>query len=116
MDSNLITPPDILKNNLHSVTIIDPEQDELDAIVKLCQHSDRGFNIYVYTPNMSNLEWLSNAIQVSDAVIVNSRTNAFNDICLRENCYYYGPQLYLENPRKINDPLHYFAAQLKLAK
>lgn len=112
MDSNLVTPPDIVNNGLHSVTLVDPEQNELDTIIKFCQVSDKAFNIYVYTPNMENLLWLDSAVQASDVVIVNSRSDNYNSICMLDKCYYYGPKLYIENQKKINDPLHYFVAKL----
>lgn len=116
MDSNLITPPDIVDNGLHSVTLIDPEQSDVDAVIQFCQRSEMPFNVYVYTPNMENVEWLEQAIDICDAIIVNSRTNHYSKYCLLSKSYYYGPQIYVENTRKLVDPLHYFAAQLESAK
>jgi hypothetical protein len=116
MDSNLVTPPDVVKNNLHSVTLVDPEKHDVDAVIKFCQYSDRAFNVYVYTPNMDNLDWLKSAVGASDAVIVNSRTENYKDLCLLSKTYYYGPKIYLENQNKLDDPLHYFAQQLESAK
>ena len=116
MDSNLITPPDIVKNGLYSVTLVDPEQQDVDAVIQFCQHSTMPFNVYVYTPNMENTEWLDQAVDASHAIIVNSRTNDYNQYCLLSKSYYYGPQVYVENPRKLVDPLHYFVTQLESAK
>lgn len=111
MDSNLITPPDILQNELHSVTLIDPEQQDVDAVVRFCQYSDTAFNVYVYTPNMDNSKWLADAVNASHAVIVNTQTDNYKDFCLLAKTYYYGPKNFVENQRKLNDPLHYFAAK-----
>jgi|688.fasta_scaffold932511_2 hypothetical protein len=111
MDSNLITPPDILNNGLHSVVLVDPEQSDVDAVVRFCQYSDQLFNVYVYTPNMENKDWLSQAVDASDTVIVNTRTNKYNDLGLLTKTYYYGPQNFVENQKKLADPLHYFAAK-----
>lgn len=116
MLSNLITPPDILNNGSHSVIIIDPEQHDVDAVIKFCQYSEQTFNVYVYTPNMNNLDWLNKAINASDTVIVNSRSDEFKKFCLLDKSYYYGDCLYLENQKKLEDPLHYFAAQIKSNK
>jgi hypothetical protein len=116
MDSNLVTPPDIVDNGLHSITLVDPEQSDVDAVVRFCQYSDRAFNVYVYTPNMENVEWLSQAVDASDAVIVNTRTNNYNDLSLLAKTYYYGPQNFVENQKKLADPLHYFAAQVNTDK
>jgi hypothetical protein len=110
MDSNLVTPPDIVRNGLHSVILIDPEQQDVDAVVRFCQFSDAAFNVYVYTPNMDNTKWLSDAVNASDAVIINTRTDHYQDLCLLFKTYYYGPKIFLENQRKLDDPLHYFAA------
>jgi hypothetical protein len=116
MLSNLVTPPDIVENHLHSVLLVDPDQTDLDAVIKLCQYSDQTFNVYVYTPNMNNPDWLDQAAQASDAVIVNSQSDSYRPLCLLDKTYYYGDRVYLENPRKIADPLHYFAAQENLNK
>jgi hypothetical protein len=62
---------------------------------------------------MDNLVWLEQAANTSDAVIVNSKTANYNHLCLKENTFYYGPRNFLENPRKLDDPLHYFIAHVK---
>lgn len=112
MDSNLITPPDIVNNGFHSVILVDPEQSDVDAVIKFCQHCEKPFNVYVYTPNMDNYEWLSRAVEASDATIVNTRTENYKSFCLLDKTYYYGPKFYMENSRKLTDPLHYFAANI----
>lgn len=116
MVSNLVTPPDIVSNDLHSVLLVDPEQADLDAVIRFCQYSDSVFNVYVYTPNMDNLEWLNQAVDTSDAVIVNTRTLDYKDICRLDKTYYYGDTVLLGNQKKLLDPLHYFAAQANLNK
>ena len=116
MVSNLVTPPDIVSNDLYSVLIVDPEQSELDAVIKFCQYAERAFNVYVYTSNMENLAWLDQAVAACDAVIVNSKSNNYKELCLLDKTYYYGDQFYLENPRKISDPLHFFATQVNSDK
>ena len=112
MVSNLVTPPDIVSNGLYSILIVDPEQSELDTVIKFCQYAEQAFNVHVYTSNMENSDWLSQAVAASDAVIVNSKSNNYKELCLLDKTYYYGDQFYLENPRKIPDPLHFFAAQV----
>lgn len=109
MDSNLITPPDILDNGLHSITLIDPEQVEVDEIIRFCQHSDQAYNIYVYTPNMDNPTWLARAVNASNAIIVNTRSDNYKDLWLLDKTYYYGSRILVENPKKLIDPIHYFA-------
>jgi hypothetical protein len=111
MVSNLVTPPDIVTNNLSSVLLVDPDHADLDAVVRFCQYSDQVYNVYAYTPNMDNITWLQQAVDACDTVIVNSRSDDFKHLCLLDKTYYYGNRLYLENPRQITDPLHFFAAQ-----
>lgn len=116
MDSNLITPPDVVTNELHSVLLVDPEQADLDAVIRFCQHADRAFNVYVHTPNMKEQAWIDQVAEACDAVIVNSDSDRHQQLCLLDKTYYYGQKLYLENQRKITDPLYYFVAQLNADK
>lgn len=116
MVSNLVTPPDIVKNDLHSVLLVDPEQPDLDAVIRFCQYADQVYNVYTYTPNMDNITWLQQAVDVCETVIVNSKSDDFKHLCLLDKTYYYGDRLYLENPRRITDPLHFFAAQVNSNK
>jgi hypothetical protein len=116
MYSNLVTPPDIVNNGLHSVTLVDPEQADVDAVVRFCQFSNTAFNVYVYTPNMDNNKWLSDAVNASDAIIINTRTDDYQDLCLLAKTYYYGPKNYVENQRKLSEPLHYFASHTEYDK
>jgi hypothetical protein len=116
MVSNLVTPPDIVSNELHSVLLVDPDQTDLDAVIRFCQYADSVFNVYVYTPNMNNADWLNQAVDSSHAVIVNTRTLDYKDICGLDKTYYYGDTVLLGNQRKLSDPLHYFAAQVNSNK
>lgn len=108
MHSNLVTPPDVVNNGLHSVLLVDPEQADVDAVVRFCQYSDKAFNVYVYTPNMDNHDWLNQAVDVSDAIIVNSRTLDYKEICRLEKTFYYGDTVLIGNQKKIVDPVQYF--------
>jgi hypothetical protein len=116
MVSNLVTPPDIVDNQLHSVLLVAPDLTDLDAVIRFCQYATEIYNVYVYTPNMDNHDWLSRAVDASDAVIVNSQSGSYQQLCLLDKTYYYGDKIFLENPRKITDPLHYFAVQIDLNK
>lgn len=116
MVSNLVTPPDIISNDLYSVLLVDPEQADVDTIIKFCQYADTSYNVYVYTPNMNNKDWLLKAVEASGAVIVNSRSDDYKELCLLDKTYYYGDRLYIENQKKITDPLQYFAIQVQSDK
>ena len=116
MVSNLVTPPDIVANELHSVLLVNPAQTDLDTVIRFCQHANRAFNVYVYTPNMDNQDWLNRAATACDTIIVNSDLDGYQELCLLDKTYYYGQKFYVENQRKIADPLHYFAAQTNTDK
>jgi len=116
MHSNLVTPPDIVDNELNSVLLVDPEQVDVDAAISFCQHSDVAFNIYVYTHNMDNLDWLGKAVNACNAAIINTRSDDYKDFWLLEKTFYYGPKILVENPRRLEDPMHYFARLLEFDK
>jgi hypothetical protein len=59
---------------------------------------------------MNNLEWLAQALDASHAALVNIRSDEFRDLWLLDKVHYYGNRILVENPRKLSDPLHYFAA------
>jgi len=111
VDSNLVTPPDIIHNGLYSVLLVDLDQIDLDAVIRFCQYSADAYNVYAYTPNMNNNHWLQQAVEACDTIIVNSRLDQFKSLCLLDKTYYYGDKFYIENPRRITDPVHFFAAQ-----
>ena len=109
MHSNFITPPDFVDETLHTVTVIDAASEEVELLGRMCEYSDESYNIYLYRSEMHNDEWLQQAVDLSDAVIVNTDNEQFRDLCLLQKTFYYGSKRFLENPRKIENPLHYFA-------
>jgi hypothetical protein len=116
MVSNLVTPPDIVSNELHSVLLVDPDQSDLDTVIKFCQYSDQCFNVYVYTPNMDNQDWLAEAVNACNAVIVNTKTLEYKEICRLEKTFYYGSTVLIGNQKKLIDPVHYFLYSYNLNK
>ena len=113
MHSNLVTPPDIVSNQSHSILFVDPDQSDVDAAISFCQHSDKTFNIYVYTPNMNNLNWLTKAVNACDALVINTKSDDYRDLWLLDKTYYYGPKILVENSKRLDDPIQYFARVLE---
>lgn len=116
MHSNLVTPPDFVDDKLHTVTVVNASKLEVEALARMCEHTDEFYNIYLYRSDMEDAEWLQKAVDISDAVIVNTDINDHKNLCALDKTYYYGSQLFLENPKKIVEPLHYFAARVKSTK
>lgn len=109
MYSNFITPPDFVDQKLPNITVINATTDEVELLARMCEHSDEFYNIYLYRTEMNNDTWLQQAVDLSDAVILNTNSGQYRDLCLLDKTFYYGSDRFLENPKKIESPLHYFA-------
>ena len=114
MHSNFITPPDFVDEKLPNITVINATPDEVELLARMCEHSDEYYNIYLYRTEMCNDEWLHQAVDRSDAVIINTDSGRYQDLCLLNKTFYYGTNRFLENPRKIEGPLHYFALRKEM--
>ena len=109
MYSNLITFPDILDNSLHTVTVVDAFDDEIELLVKMCQHSDDFYNIYLYNSNVdADLAWLEKVVDLSNAVILNLEHTSQQWLCNYPKTYYYSDQKFLIPNKKLDNILHYF--------
>ena len=71
MYSNFVTPPDFVNDQLHTVTVVDGTLEEIELLGRMCQGSDESFNIYLYRSEMNDIKWLEQAVEHSDAVVVN---------------------------------------------
>jgi hypothetical protein len=113
-NSNIITPPDFIESNAHTVLLIDPTQIEVEAIALYCSGTDESFNIYVYLSQMNDTEWLSSAMHKSMAIIVNTTESDLSKvkdkIATMAKSYYYGPKNFLINSKRVNSPLEYFTS------
>lgn len=109
--SNFITPPDFVSDKLHTITIINATTDDIELVVNLCQFGNESYNIYLYSMNMDQIEWLTQAIQKSDAIVVNADVN--EDYCQLEKTYYYGKKTFLTPAVKVNGILDYFVQRQK---
>jgi hypothetical protein len=111
--SNFITPPDFVDDQLHTVTVVDATSEEIEILGRMCQGSDEMFNIYLYRSEMNDTNWLKQAIDRSDAVIVNADThNSYVEtLCAQEKTFYYGANTFISKANKIETPIQYFAAR-----
>ena len=108
MHSNFITPPDFVDDDLHTITLVDASHEDIELLVKMCEHSDEMFNIYLYKSNMGVPDWLQTVVDKSAAVIVNSENKENHWLCGLEKTYYYGSTRFLSLAKYIDTPLHYF--------
>jgi len=109
--SNFITPPDFVDEKLHTVTVVDGTLEEIELLGRMCQGSDESFNIYLYRSEMNDVNWLKQAVERSDAVIVNTENhNPYVDyLCTQEKTFYYGPLTFISSANKVDTVFQYFA-------
>ena len=112
--SNFVTPPDFVKDPFPSVLIIDADWNYIDNIALWCKTASLNLNIYIYSDIMLNEEWLANAINTVDTIIMNTAPSAIDHIKKQllkaDNVWYYGGASFLGNPRKIDNPLDWFVS------
>ena len=107
--SNFITPPDFVDDPMHTITIIDALPEEIELVGKLCQVGQETYNIYLYRTDMNQPDWLKQAIDLSDAVIVHTVNEESSTWCKLDKVYYYGDKNYISPAHRVNSILDYFA-------
>jgi hypothetical protein len=112
MHSNLITPPDFVDEPMLSVLIVEPTPIEVENIAYWCRTADRSWNIYIYMNDMNNQDWLEQAIERADYLLVNNADSPLslvkNILLKNTRSWHWGPKDIIGNDRKINDPLEFF--------
>lgn len=106
--SNFITPPDFVNDKFHTVTVIDALIDEIELLGRMCQFSNESYNIYLYRSDMHEDQWLYKAVDISDAVIINTSVNTNESLFKLNKVYYYGDKNYVSPAHKVNNILQYF--------
>ena len=112
MHSNIITPPDFVDDDTQQILIIDSDWNDIDTVVLWLQNSATPYNIYVYTDDMMEPDWLDAAIVRAHAIIVNTADSACtpikNKLIKDSRTWYYGPHRYLGNQRQLPALIEYF--------
>jgi hypothetical protein len=105
MHSNLITPPDFVDTPLHTVTVINLVENDIELVARMCASSDEMYNVYVYRKEMNDEKWLDQAMKVSDAVIINCSVNFEHTlkICNMEKTYTLGFPTHGQNLSHVLD-------------
>lgn len=109
MFSNIITPPDFIDNDLHTITILNCDDKDIELLYHACKYLDRSINVYLYRSAMNDTVWLNTAIDRSHYIVVNDIDDNFNELLFKENVFYYGIKNYISPAIKINGVLDYFA-------
>ena len=112
MTTNIITEPDYVDDQNHTVLLVDIATNDIETLAFLCSNHDEEFNLYCYQEPMNNVEWLKSVALRADAIIVNTEINALSPLKDRlvdsPKAYYYGPKNFFNNNRKYNNVLDYF--------
>lgn len=71
-NSRIITYPDLFeKTSSYTIILVDPTEDELADVSLFCMSSIRNYDIYVYPGHQGHLEWLSEANNRADKLLIN---------------------------------------------
>jgi hypothetical protein len=110
--SNFITPPDFVDNDFPSVLIVDADWNDVESVALWCKTAPINLNIYVYSDIMLDEEWLMDAMNRCQIILVNMATSAVDHMkkhmIKSDKTWYYGDKTFLGNKNKISLPIDYF--------
>jgi hypothetical protein len=111
--SNFITPPSFVEDQFPSVLIVDADWNDIDGLAIWCKTAPVSLNIYLYSDIMLDEEWLVQAINRAENIIINLDSSAVDHIKKQlikaPNVWYYGDKTFLGNNRKLSGVMDYFA-------
>lgn len=96
MHSNFITPPDYVE----SILIVDASQAQIQAVAEHCKTANTTYNVYLYSSDMNNTEWLSAVASRADVILKSRGTNI--DTVSSRFPIWFGPD------EKLTNPVDYF--------
>ena len=73
-ESRFITHPTVLEKSMtsHTVILVDPYELETKALTIFLQSCPLNFDVYFYTGETHDLEWLNEITKSADTVLINS--------------------------------------------
>lgn len=115
--TNIITPPDLVEDNVYTVLIIDPDWTAIEDLVLYLKTSSEKFNVYVYKAEMNDPLWLDKVIGISSVIIVDTVQNELSQIkdhMVVNNpvVWHYGIKNFLMSKQRIEAPIDYFVSVL----
>lgn len=114
MYSNFITPPDFVNEHKHTVTIIDATEKEIEVLINMAKNSDDDYNFYLYKSEMNDTNWLSDAMALSSATIINIDQCQNTDFFKNDRVFYYGQTHIVSPAQRVNSLFDYFVNRKKV--
>lgn len=111
--SNVITPPSFSEEKFPSVLIIDSAWNDIEDVIHWFKtESDTNYNLYLYQDTMWEPDWLDQAIDLADHILINTEPGELTPIKSRlvadDRSWYYGPMIFAGSSRKIQRPIDFF--------
>lgn len=112
MHSNFVTPPDLIQKSNHTVLLVDPVWQDIQAVAMLCKTIGTDFNVYIYDDGMNDIKWLHTVANIADTIIVNTEPSSCSSekdrLVDNTKTHYYGPKNFLSNKKRLANPQEYF--------
>lgn len=116
--SNFVTPPDFVFEDKYTVLLIDVGTFDVEQLAIWCKQANMDFNVYLYSHDMDNVDWLNRAFIAAQTVIINTDVTPLSGIKDRlvsfEKVWYYGPKNFVTNRNMIRYPAEFFIQFSKL--
>lgn len=65
MNSNFITPPDLVE----TILVINATTEQIESCAEACRNSDRVYNVYFYHTDMNDVYWLGQVVQRAETIL-----------------------------------------------
>ena len=110
--SNFVTAPDTVTEPYHTVTLIDIDSVTVQMLATYCKMSKECYNVYLYSSDTGDTEWLQQVIAMSHAVILDTGFSLTNNIkaeLLQKSTTYYLSPTNMDVPaHRIGSVAEYF--------
>lgn len=110
--TNFITPPDFVDDKQLTVLLIDVEPVDVETLAFLCSSHTESFNVYLYREELNNEEWLAQAKERADVIIINTTENKLSatkeEYASDPRAYCYGPKKLSKANRELRTVFDYF--------
>ena len=70
MNSRVISWPDLVDKQNHTIVLVDPEESLVENVVWFCKTSKHEYDVYVYLGSTSDLEYLQSITHRADHVFI----------------------------------------------